>query len=272
MELNSILPPRSALYLPASNPRAIEKAKGLDADLIMLDLEDAVKPGMKDEARAAAVEAAKDGFPGKLCAIRINAKGTAPHTADIIAVRGSACDLVIYPKVETADEAAEIAAKTGKPLLAMIETPKGVFAAKEIAAAEDVAGLIAGVNDLANDLHIPPGSGRSGLALSLQMIVLAARGAGVWALDGVYNALDDVAGLEAECAEGRRFGFDGKTLIHPNQIEAANRIWSPSEAEVEEAKALIAASSGGAERFRDRMIETMHVEMAMRLLARTGSN
>ncbi len=272
MDIFSILPPRSALYLPASNPRAIEKAKGLDADLIILDLEDAVKPGMKDEARAAAVEAAKAGFPGKLCAIRINSKGTAPHTADIIAVRGSACDLVIYPKVETADEAAEIAAKTGKPLLAMIETPKGVFSARDIAAVDDVAGLIAGVNDLANDLHIPPGSGRDGLSLSLQMIVLAARGAGVWALDGVFNALDDSNGLETECSQGRRFGFDGKTLIHPNQIEAANRIWSPSDAELEEARALIAASSGGAERFRDRMIETMHVEMAMRLLSRASSN
>jgi (3S)-malyl-CoA thioesterase len=272
MDMSSILPPRSALYLPASNPRAIEKARGTDADLIMLDLEDAVKAGMKDEARAAAVEAAKEGFPGKLCAIRINGKGSAAHTADIIAVRGSACDLVICAKVETADEAADIAAKTGKLLLAMIETPKGVFAAREIAKVEEVAGLIAGVNDLANDLHIPPGSGRAGLALSLQMILLAARETGVWALDGVYNALDDAAGLEAECEEGRRFGFDGKTLIHPNQIEAANRIWSPNEAQVEEANALIAAASGGAERFRDRMIETMHVEMAKRLLARSSGN
>jgi (3S)-malyl-CoA thioesterase len=131
-----------------------------------------------------------------------------------------------------------------------------------------VAGLIAGMNDLANELRIPPGSGRSGLTLALQSIVLAARDAGIWALDGVFNDLADAAGLQAECEEGRRFGFDGKTLIHPNQIEVTNRIWSPSVAEIEDARALVEAASGGAERFRDRMIETMHVEMAKRLLAR----
>lgn len=262
------LPPRSALYLPASNPRAIEKARGLAADMIILDLEDAVKPGMKDEARAAAVAAARESFGDRIVAIRINAPGTAAHAADVIAVRGSACDVVIVPKVEDAEVAERLAETLRKPLIAMIETPKGVLNAAAIAGAEDVVGLIAGTNDLANELHIPPGSGRSGLALSLQTIVLAARAAGVWAFDGVFNDLTDLAGLEAECVEGRRYGFDGKTLIHPAQIEAANRIWSPSQHEVEEARALIAAASGGAERFRDRMIETMHVEMAKRLLAR----
>jgi (3S)-malyl-CoA thioesterase len=124
------------------------------------------------------------------------------------------------------------------------------------------------MNDLANDLRLPSGDGREGLVLALQTIVMASRAAGVWALDGVFNKLDDPQGLARECGEGRRFGFDGKTLIHPNQIAAANQGFSPSATELEEARALVAAASGGAERFGDRMIETMHVEAAKRLLAR----
>lgn len=268
MTAPDFLPPRSALYMPASNPRAIEKARTLPADMIILDLEDAVKPGMKDEAREGAVDAAAAGFGDRVVAIRINGPGTPHHVADLVAVRESACHLVVLPKVESASAAEEVAEKAGKPLLAMIETPRGILEAARIAAAFDLAGLIAGTNDLANDLHIPPGSGRAGLSLSLQAIVLAARSAGVWALDGVFNDLDSPEGLRAECGEGRALGFDGKTLIHPNQIEIANSAFSPSEAELEDARALVAAASGGAERFRDRMIETMHVEMAKRLLAR----
>ena len=151
----------------------------------------------------------------------------------------------------------------------LFRSPKAIFAAHEIAIAQGVAGLIAGMNDLANDLRLPPSDDRAGLIFALQTIVMAARAGGVWALDGVFNKLDDVEGLAAECAEGRRFGFDGKTLIHPNQIETANRVFSPSEAELEAARALVAAASGGAERFGDRMIETMHVEAAKRMLARS---
>jgi (3S)-malyl-CoA thioesterase len=268
MDPRKILAPRSALYLPASNARAVEKARGLAADLIILDLEDAVKPGLKDEARAAAVEAAAIGYGDRLCAIRVNGPDSPYHRADLIAVRDSVCDLVVLPKVETADTAARVAELAGKPLLAMVETPRGIMAAAQIAASEDVVGLIAGVNDLANELRIPPGGGRGGLMLSLQSIILAARAAGIWAFDGVFNDLTDLDGLALECREGRALGFDGKTLIHPGQIETTNTIWSPSDLEIEDAKALIAASSGGAERFHDRMIETMHVEMAERLLAR----
>ncbi len=260
--------PRSALYLPASNARAIEKARGLAADMVLLDLEDAVKPDMKDAARAAAVEAVAIGFGGRPVAIRANGTGTEWHRADIAAIAGSAADFIILPKVESAGEASSAAAAAGKPLLAMIESPRAIFAAAQIASAPGVAGLIAGMNDLANDLRLPPGDGRDGLVLALQTIVMAARAGGVWALDGVFNKLDDPDGLARECGEGRRFGFDGKTLIHPNQIETANRCFSPSAAELEEAQALVAAASGGAERFGDRMIETMHVEAARRLLAR----
>lgn len=265
-----MLAPRSALYMPASNARAIEKARGLAADMIILDLEDSVKPENKLAARDAAVAAAAAGFGERICAIRINAAGTEWHRADIFAAAASAADLVVLPKVETPKMAATVAEALGKPLLAMIETPRAVFNAAPIATAAGVCGLIAGVNDLASELRLPPGAGRNGLLLALQMIVLAARAAGGWALDGVFNDLRDGAGLEAECREGRNSGFDGKTLIHPDQIETANRIWSPGAAEIEEARALIAAASGGAERFRDRMIETMHVEAAKRLLARLG--
>ncbi len=270
MDLTTTLPPRSVLYLPASNPRAIEKARGLAADMIILDLEDAVKPGLKDEARMAAVEAAGSDMGDKLVAIRINGPETDWHEADVIAVRNAQCDCIVLPKVESADGAERVIEMTRKPMLAMIETPRGILNAAAIAGVADMAGLIAGTNDLANDLHIPPGSGRVGLQLSLQSIVLAARAFGIWTFDGVFNDLANLPGLETECRDGRALGFDGKTLIHPGQIEITNLIWSPSEAEVDDARALIAAATGGAERFRDRMIETMHVEMAKRLLARVA--
>jgi citrate lyase subunit beta/citryl-CoA lyase len=148
----------------------------------------------------------------------------------------------------------------------MIETARGVLAAHAIAPA--TAALIAGTNDLAADLAIPPGSGRSGLVHSLQMVVLASRAAGVAAFDGVYNRLEDDDGLAGQCREGRAFGFDGKSLIHPSQIETANRIFGPAEAEIDAAERLIAAATGGAERFEGRMIEAMHVDQARALLAR----
>lgn len=268
MEHSNTLPPRSALYLPASNARAIEKARELPADLIILDLEDAVKPGMKDEARAAAVEAMRTGFGDRLISIRINGPGTAPHSADILAVRDVQCDFIVVPKVESPDQAAQLAELVHKPILAMVETPRGILAAAAIAAVDDVAGLIAGTNDLANELRLPSVTQRDAMSVALQTIVLAARASGKWALDGVFNDLADPDGLDAQCRHGRGLGFDGKTLIHPNQIDITNHIWSPSDAEIEDARALVAAASGGAERFRDRMIETMHVEMAQRLLAR----
>jgi len=262
------LPPRSALYLPASNARAIEKSRGLDADLVILDLEDAVPAALKDQARAAAVEAVATGFDGRRVAIRINPLESEWHSADLAAVRGSAADLAVLPKVEDPDATATIGAALGKPLLAMIETPRGLLGVNAIAALPGVAGLIAGTNDLKNELHIPFSAGRGGLSLALQTIVLAARAAGVVALDGVWNALDDPEGLALECAEGRALGFDGKTLIHPAQIETANRQFGPDDAELEDARALIAAFRGGAERFRDRMIESMHVLAAERLIDR----
>ncbi len=262
------LAPRTALFLPASNPRAIEKARGLDADMVILDLEDAVRPDAKDAARAAAVAAAAEGFGDRLCAIRVNGIDAAEHGADMAAVAGSACDFVVVPKVESAADAAAVARATAKPLLAMIETARGVLAAADIAAAPGVGGLIAGVNDLRVSLGIPADAGREGLSLSLQTIVLAARASQIWAFDGVFNALGDPDGLAAECRYGRALGFDGKSLIHPNQIVVAAHAFGPTESEIADARALIEAATGGAERFRDRMIEAMHVEQARALLER----
>ena len=255
---------RSLLFLPASNPRAIEKARALAADMVVLDLEDAVKPGDKDRARAAAVAAAAEGFPG-LCAIRVNSLEPW-HEADLEAAGSSRADYVIVPRTPGPEAPLAADRATGKPVLAMIETARGVLNAAAIAPA--TAGLIAGTNDLAADLGLRPGGDRAALATALQTILLAARAAGVAAFDGVYNRLDDPEGFAAQCAEGRRFGFDGKSLIHPGQIDPANRLFGPSEEEVAAARRLLAAATGGAERFEGEMIERMHVEQARRVLAK----
>lgn len=258
---------RSALFLPASNLRAIQKARTLACDLVILDLEDAVAEADKDAARSAAVAAADGQWGDRLLAVRLNGPGPW-HEADLAALSGRhGVDLVVVPKVEAPEYAEALAARLGKPLLAMIETAAGVYAAREIAGVKGVEGLLAGSNDLAASLHV---SGREGLTLALQSIVLAARAAGIAVLDGVFNRLDDPAGLEADCIAGRGAGFDGKSLIHPNQIETANRLFAPSEAELEDARALIEAATGGAERFRGRMIEAMHVDSARRALKRSG--
>jgi citrate lyase subunit beta/citryl-CoA lyase len=253
---------RTLLFLPASNPRAIEKARGLAADLVVLDLEDAVKPEDKGAARSAAVEAS--GFPMPV-AIRINSDERW-WGDDVAAVAASGADYVIVPMTRGVDDVMKAREATGKPVLAMVETARGVLAAPAIAEAAEA--LIAGTNDLAADLGLRPGRARGALATALQSILLAARAAGIAAFDGVYNRLDDPAGLEAECAEGRSFGFDGKSLIHPDQIAIANRVFGPSSEEVEAARRLIEAATGGAERYEGEMIERMHVEQARFTLAR----
>lgn len=257
---------RSILFLPASNPRAVEKARWLDADMVILDLEDAVKTEDKDMARAAAIAAVAKGFGDRVCAVRLNAYDSETGRKDADALASSAVDVLILPKVERAEDVADCATRTGKPILAMIETAKGVLAAEAIA--PGTAALIAGTNDLSADLGIPLGVGRTGLAHSLQKVVLAARGAGIAAFDGVYNGLEDEEGLAGQCEEGRAFGFDGKSLIHPGQIATANRIFGPSGTEIASAERLIAAATGGAERHEGRMIEQMHVDQARAVLAK----
>lgn len=234
------------------------------ADLIVLDLEDAVRAEDKAAARAA-LPVSLELLHGRCAAVRINAGDTAHFAADIAMIGSAEVPLVVVPKVESRDDLAPL---DGRPVLAMIETPTGVLAAARIAATPGVVGLMVGTNDLAASLRLPVGAGRGSLSHALQAVVLAARAAGGWAIDGVFNALNDPQGLSRECAEGRMLGFDGKSLIHPDQIAIANTAFSPSAAELEEATAIIGAATGGAERFKDRMIEDMHVEMARRTLQR----
>ena len=256
---------RSLLFLPASNPRAIGKARTLGADVVILDLEDAVKAEDKEAARTAAVEAAAVGFGTSLVAIRVNSPG-ALQDSDMAAVRGSAADYAVVPRTSGSEDVARVAAATGKPVLAMVETAAGVLAARAIAS--EAKALIAGTNDLSADLGIRPDAARRPLVTALQTILLAARAAGIAAFDGVHNRLDDLEAFEAECEEGRSFGFDGKSLIHPSQIETANRLFGPSPEEIDNARRLVAAATGGAERFEGEMIERMHVEQARRVLAK----
>ena len=259
---------RSLLFLPASNARAIAKAREAGADLVILDLEDAVKPEDKDAARQAAVEAVSTPWPVPV-AIRVNGVGTEWHSVDLDAVARSNADLVVVPRAISAHLVRGIAETVSKPTLAMIETAAGVVAANEIAS--ESAGLIAGTNDLRADLRLPLNATREPISTSLQLIVLAARAAGIVVFDGVFNNLEDSDGFSREAEEGRRLGFDGKSLIHPNQIAPCHRAFAPSDAELERAHALIDAFQGGAERFGNEMIERMHVEAAERVLERAKS-
>lgn len=257
---------RSALFLPASNPRAIAKARVAGADLVILDLEDAVKPADKDSARDAAVEALKAPWPIPV-AIRVNGAEAKEHARDVVAAASSNADFVVIPRAVSSDAVAALGKRVEKPVLAMIETAAGVLAAPDIA--KVCAGLIAGTNDLRADLGIPGDSDRSNIASALQWIVLAARAAGIPAIDGVFNGLTNPEGLEAEARSGRALGFTGKSLIHPDQVAPCHRAFAPSTAEIAEAERLLAAYNGGAERFEDRMIERMHLESARRLLERS---
>jgi citrate lyase beta subunit len=258
---------RSLLFLPASNPRAIAKARESEADLVILDLEDAVKPEDKEAARQAAIEAIAEPWPMPV-AIRVNSAHTEWHGPDVVAVMHKKPDLVVVPRVETKQELGFVRNQTGLPVLAMIETATGVLAAETIA--HEAAGLIAGTNDLAASLRLPRGAGREPLQMALQTIVLAARATGIAVFDGVFNRLEDEEGFAAEAAEGRRMGFDGKSLIHPSQIAPCHAAFAPTEEEIARAERLVEAASGGAERFEGEMVEHMHVEAAQRLLGRAG--
>ena len=256
---------RSLLFLPASNPRAIVHARESDADLVILDLEDAVRPEDKDAARAAAVAAVAEGCPTAV-AIRINSPDTEWHGHDIGAVMEAKPDLIVVPRAVGKEEIAFVRNQTGKPVAAMIETARGLVAIHETA--REASALIAGTNDLAANLRLPPGAGRGPLQMALQSIVLAARAAGIAVFDGVFNGLEDEGGFIAEAKEGRSLGFDGKSLIHPKQIAPCHAAFAPGDEEIARAQRLIAAATGGAERFEGQMIERMHVEAARRLLER----
>lgn len=262
---------RSILYVPGSNARALQKARALDADMLIIDLEDSVSEENKASARAAAIAASQDGFPGKLVALRVNGINSAHLAEDLAASAQCRIDAIVIPKVDSVTELDLVASKTAIPIIAMIETPVAIFDARPIAMHPAVIALLVGANDLAADSGIRPGPQRQGLEMALQTIIMAAAVAGKPAFDSPSSQLDDLDGFEAECMQGRCFGFTGKTLIHPNQIPIANAAFSPSMEELADAHEMVAAAKGGAQRFRGRMIESMHVEEALRTIERAGA-
>ncbi|HWJ63414.1 MAG TPA: CoA ester lyase [Acidimicrobiales bacterium] len=279
---DEILPRRSVLYMPGANERALEKAKGLDADALILDLEDAVAPDAKADARDRVCAAATSGeYGAKEIAIRVNGLTTQWHADDIAAAAEAGPAAVVVPKVDSVADVHAIergleagGAPDTTKIWAMVETPVAMLHAEEIAAAsERLTVLVMGTNDLAKELHAEHVPGRQPLLTGLGLCLLAARATGKVILDGVYNDIKDEAGFEAECLQGRQMGFDGKTLIHPSQLEPANRIWAPTAEAVEDAAALIAtfeeaiAAGKGVVTHNGRMIENLHVDNARRILA-----
>jgi citrate lyase subunit beta/citryl-CoA lyase len=267
---------RSVLYLPASNERALEKAKTLPADALILDLEDAVAPDAKESARERACAAVGSGEYGeRTLTVRCNGLDTPWGAADLAAAAAARPAAVVVPKVSGSEHVERIAAVLGPDLRiwAMVETPAGVFSARDIAAHPQVDVLVLGTNDLAKELRASLVPGRAPLLPHLSTVLLAAREAGVLALDGVYNDVRDLEGLEAECRQGAELGFDGKTLVHPSQVEVANRVWAPDEAEVQHAHRVIEAFTAAEREGRGvvtvdgRMVENLHVESARRVLA-----
>ncbi|CAN5468230.1 CoA ester lyase [soil metagenome] len=277
-----ILPRRSVLYMPGANERALEKAKGLAADALILDLEDAVAPDAKAEARERVCAAASSGEYGtKEVAIRVNGLTTQWHAEDIAAAAKAGPAAVVVPKVDSVEDVHAIVRgleAAGAPdhtkIWAMVETPVAMLHAEAIAgASERLTVLVMGTNDLAKELHAEHVPGRQPLLTGLGLCLLAARATGKVILDGVYNDIKDPDGFEAECLQGRQMGFDGKTLIHPSQIDPTNSVWAPTTEAIDDAAALIAtfeaaiAAGKGVVTHNGRMIENLHVDNARRILA-----
>jgi len=278
----SVRPRRSVLYMPGSNPRALEKAKTLAADGLILDLEDAVAPDAKVEARRLVVEAIGNGGYGRReIIVRCNGLATPWGRDDLMAAARSGADGVALPKVESADvlrQAEAILMEAGAPaslaLWAMIETPKGVLAVAEIAQATPrLVGLVMGTSDLAKDLRCAHTPDRQPMQYALSHCLLVARAFGLAILDGVHLDLDDAEGFAASCRQGRDMGFDGKTLIHPKTIDAANRIFAPGEEEIAWSRRIIAAHEEAAAAGKGvvvvdgRLVENLHVVAARRRVA-----
>jgi len=280
--VSDLRPRRSVLYMPGANARALEKAQTLPADALILDLEDAVAPDAKVEARERVCAAASSGQYGRReIAIRVNGIGTPWHDDDLAAAGAAGPDAVLVPKVNSAAEVHAIEAAlvaAGAPdrtaVWAMLETPQAVLGAAEIVSASPrLRVLVMGTNDLAKELHAEQVPGRQPLLYGLSACVLAARHADKVILDGVFNDITDEAGFEAECVQGRQLGFDGKTLIHPSQLEPCNRVFAPSDDEITQARRIITAfeqaeaEGKGVVTVDGRMIENLHVDNARRAIA-----
>lgn len=268
--------------MPGANTRALEKARGLSADSLILDLEDAVAPDAKAEARDNVVAALTSGeYGNRELTIRVNGLDTDWHADDLAAAAAAGPAAVVVPKVNSPADVAAIEAGLqagGAPehtkIWAMVETPQAMLDCANIAAAsERLTVLVMGTNDLAKELHAEHVPGRQPLLTGLGLCLLGARAAGKVILDGVYNDVRDPEGFEAECRQGAQMGFDGKTLIHPGQLDAANAVFAPADAEVESSREIIAAFEAaqregkGVVTVNGRMIENLHVENARRVLA-----
>ncbi len=266
-------PYRSVLYLPGSRERVLEKAKGLAADALIFDLEDAVAPEDKLAARDLVCEMVQRGYGARKRLIRVNGLESDWGEGDLKAAIAAEPDGILIPKVNTAAELQAIAGRLkGKTRLwAMMETPLGILNANEIAASTPLLeGFVIGTNDLVKELFASHTPDRAPVITSLSLCLLAARAHGLVCIDGVYNAFKDEAGLKAECQQGLEMGFDGKTLIHPAQIDAANEVFAPDEAELALARRYIEAfkSASGVAVVDGKIVENLHVENAVRLLAK----
>ena len=279
---DELRPRRSVLYMPGANERALEKAKTIPADALILDLEDAVAPDAKPEARERVCAAASSGEYGmREVTIRVNGLDTQWGADDLKAAAAAGPAAVVVPKINSVEDiaAVERALEAGgapdrTKIWAMLETPQAIFSAQDIASSsERLAVLVMGTNDIAKELHAQHVPGRAPLMHALSTCLLAARYAGKVILDGVYNDIQNAEGFEAECVQGMQMGFDGKTLIHPSQVEPCNRVYAPTEADVEQAGRIIAAfeeaeaAGKGVVTVDGRMIENLHVENARRVLA-----
>jgi citrate lyase subunit beta / citryl-CoA lyase len=280
--MTDLRPRRSVLYMPGANERALEKAQTIPADALILDLEDAVAPDAKPEARERVCAAATSGAYGtREIAIRANGIGTQWHDDDLVAIAQAGPAAVVIPKINTPDEVHQIEKALeagGAPdhtmIWAMLETPIAMLGAHDIARSSDrLAVLVMGTNDLAKELQAAHVPGRQPLLAGLGLCLLAARASGKVILDGVYNDIKDEAGFLAECEQGRDLGFDGKTLIHPSQVDPCNTTFAPNAEEVDKAARVIAAfeeaeaAGKGVVTVDGRMVENLHVEQARRTLA-----
>jgi (3S)-malyl-CoA thioesterase len=279
----SVHPYRSVLYMPGSKPRALNKARTLPADALILDLEDAVAPAEKPRARELVAEAVRaGGYGGRKLIIRINGLDTEWGADDLASAAAAGPDAILLPKVESPDDVTRAAglmdARGARcPVWAMMETTRGILNAAAIAAHPRLEGFVLGTNDLAKELGAAHTPDRLPLVASLGLCLLAARAEGLVCVDGVYNAFQDLDGLRAACVQGREMGFDGKTLIHPDQIAVANAVFAPSPDDLTLAEAQVAAFEAAEARgegvavVNGRIVENLHVATARRLLARAAA-
>ena len=277
-------PRRSCLYMPGANARALEKAASLPADTLILDLEDAVAPDAKEQARSVVMETVSSRpYGNREVIIRINGLNTPWGYDDLAMAAKAGADGILVPKVISAEQVGELdtalsradaAAEMG--LWVMIEMPMAILNISDIAAASQtsrLSGFVMGTNDLAKEMNAIATADRAAFQVALALTLTAARAYGLVAVDGVFNDFRDEPGLIAECQQGRMMGFDGKTLIHPAQLEATNRVYSPDPAEVAEARPIIEAfllpenAGKGVIKLEGKMVELLHLEQAKRLVA-----